>query len=368
MKILFISIDPPENRRRLLSHINAARTMNWDISLFSIFSEKNTGILNIEGVKDIRVHLVTKSGLIMFIQFNIALMVHVLFKRYDVIYCRGIWPLPGLLFINQKTKFIFDAHEYFPGLEIFKKSWLKRAIWLWFEKHMAPKASVLITVSEPILKRYTVLYPAIKTKLLFHNISQNEVGVKLPKSLILDFQLPVILFHGLFMPSRGLENLIKAMEFIDGGVLLLVGEGILNEKLLDTRKDSGLEDKVFFRPLIPNQLLIEFAKQATLGVSLLEPVSKNHKYALPNKFFEYIQAGLPVIVSEDTTLAEYVDNFNIGLTASPSSPEDIANKINRLLSDNSLLKKCKLECEKLAKTLTYEAEIKKLVSVFKEMS
>jgi len=368
IKSLFISIDPLENRRRLLMHLDAARSLNWNIFVFTSAGENNSKHESEENIVIKEINLRFKKGPLKFLQFNIALFLHLLHNNYDIIYCRGIWPFPGLLFNTfiKREVLIFDAHEYFPGLELIINSYLRRKIWLWFEKKMSKYISVLMTVSEPILTKYELLYPAIKNKVLIRNIPKVQGEKQLPDDLILKVESPVILFHGVFLPSRGIENLIQAMEYLDQEILLLVGDGILRDDLKLLVDKKNLQKKVIFKAPIPHHDLISFARQATIGTSLLLPVSENHIYAMPNKFFEYIQAGLPVVVSEHTTLAEYVSQYKIGLTANPNDPKDIAIKIKELTSDIAYLNECREKVKKAAALFTYDNEVQKLIEVFRQ--
>ena len=111
-----------------------------------------------------------------------------------------------------------------------------------------------------------------------------------------------IIFHGHFKPGRGLENLVKAMKNLLEVRLILVGGGELKQSL-NLLVDNLQLHNVEFVDYINQDLLISHAAKADIGIVMFEATSLNYSFALPNKFFEYIMAGLPVLASNIETFA-----------------------------------------------------------------
>ena len=365
-RILFISIDPIENRRRVLNEVETAHQAGFEVQAISI--ETGIPVKFPFPLRQIKVPF--KSGPLKFFWFNFALLLHILFRKYEIIHLRGLWVVPAVLIrqLFNPSRLIYDAHEYFPGLGIYQKRPLRKNLWLWFERRIAPLLDELITVSEPIAERYRLLYPLIKHISIIRNVPDYHKP-KRPESP--EYQLscarPLILFHGYFMPHRGLENLIKAVARLPQVTLLLVGEGMIETTLRELVQTLDLDERIIFHPFVPNHLIVDFASQADIAATLLEPISENHKFALPNKFFEYIMAGVPVLASNIPTMEEYVPRYKVGLTVNAENPADIAEGIDAMLSDPKQLKKWKENCATAAKELCWEEEQKYLFKIYTEL-
>jgi len=365
-KILFVSIDPIENRRRVLNQIEVAIEAGFDAEAISIGKKSQRH----QTFKLDHIFIPFKKGPLKFLLFNFILFWRILFKKYELIHFRGLWVLPAILGrqIFNRSVLIYDAHEYFAGLGTFHNRPFTKAIWLWFEQRAISKLNTLITVSEPIADLYRKRYPALKTVQVIRNVPSYHRAVKpVEQEYQFNYSNPVILFHGYFMPHRGLENLLKAIALVDNITLLLVGEGVIESSLHKLVDELKLRKRVLFRPFIPGNLIIDFASQADIGATLLEPVSENHKFALPNKFFEYIMSGLPVLASNIPTMQDYVPRFNVGLTVNPENPREIADGIKEMLTHPGQLKKWKQSCLKASEHLCWEEESRKLFQIYERV-
>ncbi len=365
--ILFISIDPIENRRRVLNEMETAREAGFEPEAISIAASSNRKI----PFKLIHISVPFSGGPLKFIWFNFVLLLRILFRRFEVIHLRGLWVVPAVLIrqLFNPSRLIYDAHEFFPGLGVYQKRPLKRDFWLWFERKIAPFLDTLITVSEPIAERYRAHYSYLKQIAIIRNVPNfHEPKTPEPPEYQLQLPRPVVLFHGYFMPHRGLENLIRAIALTDNVTLLLVGEGMLKFALRKLVRKLKLDQRVIFRPFVPNRLIVDFASQADIAATLLEPVSENHKFALPNKFFEYIMSGVPVLAGNTPTMVDYISRFDVGLTVNSENSQDIADGINVMLSDSQRLQRWKENCRKAAKELCWENESRELLQIYKRMN
>lgn len=365
--ILFITIDPIEYRRRLLSHIESAEQKSMDIVVLAPGKKGQPKLESHNFFLLKRIFLHFEKGPLKFIQFNLKVFLHLLFHRYSLIQARGLWVLPAVLFIGaiKKSILIYDAHEYFPGLSIFENRPLRRTFWLWIERKAIPIVKLLITVSEPIAKAYLLRYPDLAKIEVIRNLPPKQSpSLPIEDPFRIAYSQPVILFHGYFLKHRGLENLIRAISLINNAILLLVGEGPLEPKLRQLIRSLNLSKRVEFRKFVPNDKLISFASQADIGVTLLEPVSENHRYALPNKLFEYVMAGLPVLGSNFSTIEHYINQFQVGRTVDPTNPAQIAQELIFMLTEKEVYDKWKKNCVKATKELNWEIESKKLKQLY----
>ena len=164
-------------------------------------------------------------------------------------------------------------------------------------------------------------------------------------------------------------NIIKAMARIkdDSIKLIIIGEGLLEAKLKNLTNDLGLDKKIQFHRFVDNDLLIEYISKADIGLTIIEADCTNRKFALPNKFFEYIHAGLPVLASNIPTLQLYVDKYQVGQTIDPNDVEGIAHTIESMLADEERLIQWRENCQKAALELNWANEAEKLKHIYKKL-
>jgi glycosyltransferase involved in cell wall biosynthesis len=120
----------------------------------------------------------------------------------------------------------------------------------------------------------------------------------------------LFIYLGGLSPGRGIRNMMRA--FCDPSVshhLLVMGSGSLQHELDAARKDCA---RIHYLPPVPPADVLEYAAGADIGLCLYEDICLNHRYCLPNKAFEYLMSGLPVVVSRLPDLAGLVRSFNAG--------------------------------------------------------
>ena len=181
--------------------------------------------------------------------------------------------------------------------------------------------------------------------------------------------MPIILFIGLYgtSRSRGVENLILSVPYLDEGVLAFVSWGSLEDELKALAREQSLTDRVFFtEPVLPSEV-VGYITSASVGVVTPLRVSFNHYYALPNKIFDYINAGLPVVTSNFPALRAVVEGYHLGKICDPEDPRDIAAAINWVLADKDRYEELKRNALEAAKVFNWENESKKLLDVYERL-
>jgi len=362
--IFYISIDPIIYRRRVLNQIESARELGWNAIAITVAPK-------LQDNSDFPIFYIKqpfKRGPFRFLYFNYHVLKILIKTRFDIIHARGLWVLPSILVIGvfRKFKLVYDAHEFFAGHELFQKHLWRRLTWLKLEKAAVSKMDVLITVSEPLGEFYKKLYPGLKRIEIIRSLPKLKKTASTKERINKKSEL---VFHGYFLPGRGLSQLVRAVAQLKNidFTLTLIGQGILEEQLRSLIQKYDLTEKVKIEPMVQSHKLLETIQSMDLGISLIEADSINRKYALPNKFFEYIHAGLPVFASNIPTLKEYVEKYGVGITTDPDSVDGIAEKLQSLLSDKNLLLNYKENCRSAAKELCWENESRKLLQVYKNL-
>ena len=236
--------------------------------------------------------------------------------------------------------FVYDAHDLWLGRPRRERGRLYfRLSQLYYglvERRLVPRAAATLTVSPPIVGHLRRRY-----RLPVVNLVPNypEAGAPperrelrdLAGGAVIDSARPVVLYLGGLMAGRGLEQLVDAIALVPGAQLVLLGEGVEEGRLLERAAASGAS--VLVLPPVPPEQVEAYASSATVGVSPIVPSCLNYRYSLPNKLFQYMAAGIPVVASDFRQVREVVEGSGSGVVVDPTRPEAIARGIRRVLAD-----------------------------------
>ncbi len=274
----------------------------------------------------------------------------------------------------KKVPFFFDSHELFWEVPELEGKFLKQNLWKWIEKMCIPLAKASFTVNDSIARilkdRYHREFQVIR------NISSEydtfpisiELQKKISSLLEKSGNRKILLYQGSGINiHRGLEEMLEAMELLkDEFVLWLAGGGDVWEKLKNRVDEKKLENSVFFIEKVPRGELNFITRNAHVGLSLDKPINKNYINSLPNKVFDYIHAGIPLISSKIREIENIISKYEIGITLSNHDPECMASEIKNFM--NSLkYDKCKENVILAQKELKWDNEKKILIEQIKKL-
>ncbi len=264
--------------------------------------------------------------------------------------------IPGLW--NSKLKRIprvYDAHELFTELkEVISRPVIHRT-WRTIEKYAVPQFKLGYTVSNGIAaefaKRYNVQYATIRNVPVLKEIKNNKSE---------DF----ILYQGWVNEARGLEYLIPAMKNIDCK-LVICGDGNFMEQLKELIKKNQVGDKIELKGMLSPEELWSWTCRAKIGVAFPESQGLNQYLALPNKFFDYMHAGVPQVTVNYPEYKQVNSQFDVALLVENTQPETITEAVNRLLYDHVLHEKLKQNCLLAREVFQWKNEETKLLKFWK---
>ena len=302
--------------------------------------------------------------------FLVGLVAATVRTRPDVIHVHDAPMLaPGALAaLITRARLVYDSHEFATGIAGTSRAWA----WLVaaLERLVVPRCAAVMTVSGGIADRLQARYHLPTRPTVVRNVTELEPARADGSSGALRSRLgladgTLVLHQGAAARGRGCETLVRAMEHVDAAHLVFLGtpgNGYAGE-LERVAAEIGAGERVHFVPSVPLESLLDYTRDADLGVSLLEDTCENHRLALPNKVFEYIAAGVPVVVSDLPELRRLVEGRAIGWTADPASPSSVANAIERGLAarDDSALRQ---RIEQAADEFTWPRESAKLVALY----
>ncbi|MBN2350469.1 MAG: glycosyltransferase [Bacteroidales bacterium] len=328
---------------------------------------KNSPDIKKTSFDTLRFKLLINSGPLFYAAFNFRLFLYLLFTRFTVIVSNDLDTLPACFLaakIRRKTV-VYDSHEYFTEVpELVGRKFVK---WIWtkIESLILPRIKYAYTVCDSLAEIYHQKY-GINMKVIRNvpllNVESGDAGINLRKN-----NERIILYQGMLNMGRGLENVIRAIPFLSNVRLVLIGDGDIADSLKVLVISQNLESRIDFYGRIPADRLKNLTAQADLGISLEENMGLNYYYALPNKLFDYIQANIPVLVSDFPEMSKIVRTYNIGLTAIEQDPKKLAEIISDMLSDKIRIVQWKNNLQNAAKELCWENEEKKLNEFYQEV-
>jgi glycosyltransferase involved in cell wall biosynthesis len=146
----------------------------------------------------------------------------------------------------------------------------------------------------------------------------------------LNAETKIFLYQGILGRGRGIESLIEAFASLPKHIcLVLLGYGPFEQL---ARLSSSRYPNIRFHPAVPPDKLLQYTSSADFGLSLIEATSLSYEYCMPNKLFEYIMAGKPVVVSPTIEQKKFVTDNKIGVVADNCSPHAICDAVSTILN------------------------------------
>ena len=321
---------------------------------------KNTPSAIDKPYKLILFRLPFKKGFLFYASYNIWAFTCLIFRRFDLFHANDLDTLPAarMASLIKNKPIIYDSHELFTEVpELLSKPNIQR-IWVLLEKLFSKGINFNSTVSDGIAnelnKRYKKQYVVIRN-VPYKKHVDTEIKAQNSKTVI---------YQGALNIGRGLEKLIEAMQWLPDARLMIVGSGDIELNLKRICNNFSLDDRVTFTGRVNLEQLHDMSINATLGVSLEEDFGTSYRFALPNKLFDYIQAGLPVLTSNLPEMEKIVKNYSIGKTIENNcTAKELAFVLNEMLNDSVELAKWKLNSLEASRILCWENEREKLISL-----
>jgi glycosyltransferase involved in cell wall biosynthesis len=317
--------------------------------------------------KTYRLSLPFEKGPLFYVFLNVRLFLFLLLKKSDLIYANDLDTLaPCFLVSKLKTsRLIYDTHELFTEVPELTSRPRIQKVWLNIEKFFFPKLKNILTVNESIARIYEKKYN--KTVHYVRNVpllmeqedkilSRLELGIN-EKDFVL-----IIQGSGL-NKDRGIEEAIMALEYCKDCVLLLVGNGDVIPFAKRMVLERQMQSKVKFIPRMPYNELMRITRGADLGLLLDKNTSLNQGLALPNKLFDYMHAGIPILSSDLKEITKIITQYDIGSFIKTTQPEEIAEAINAYKSDKARQRRHRSNCLIAAQEENWQKEKEKLIAV-----
>jgi glycosyltransferase involved in cell wall biosynthesis len=311
--------------------------------------------------------MVFKKGFLFYSFFNIRLFIYLLFHNCNLLVSNDLDTLLACFLVSKmkNVALVYDSHEYFTGVPEIQDRPVVKWVWKRIEKFIFPHLSYVMTVSDSIAVQYEKEY-GIRPLTIRNCAVRPKDIIPFPREelCIPAGHLLLILQGTGINRDRGGEELIDALSLIENVSLIIVGSGdlldLLKEKVLKMRLDG----RVKFYPKCSWETLMRYTKSADAGLSLDKNTSVNHEFSLPNKVFDYIGAGLPVIASDLFEIRKILTEHNCGILIPEVTAEEISKAIARLTDDRSLLVELKKNALIASESLNWDRESVKVEKLY----
>ncbi len=314
-----------------------------------------------------RMKLLFTKGPFFYAEFNIRLFFFLLTHKFDLLTSNDLDTLlPNYLISRIKNKpLVYDSHEYFTEVpELVNRPFVQK-IWKRIEKSIFPRLTDVFTVNQSIAhlfekdygKKVHVVRNIPFKKTVNQTKSRKELGLPEDKFIM------ILQGSGINI-DRGSEEMVEAMQYIEGAILLIVGSGDVIDILQSMAQHPDIKGKVIFKPRQPYNSLMQFTANADMGLTLDKDTNLNYRYSLPNKIFDYIQAGIPVLASDLPEIRKIIEQYDIGDFIPGHKPIEISKKVNEIMNNKTRLNNWKRNLTFAAENLTWEKESETIKQVY----
>ena len=315
-----------------------------------------------------RMKLLFEKGPLFYAEYNVRLFFFLLFHRANLLLSNDLDTILPNYFISRLKgiKMIFDSHEYFTETPELVHRPKVQQVWKRIEGFTVPKLNEMITVCGSIADLFQEKY-GVKVHVI-RNIPPRKAlppkGDKEALGLPTDKHLLVLQGSGINI-QRGAEELVQAMPLLDNCFLMIIGGGDVLPILKQMVVDLEITDRVRFFPRMTYQGMMAHTQLAELGFCLDKDTNLNYRFSLPNKLFDFIQAGVPIVASHLTEIEKIIRQYDLGLFIENHEPATIAATIREALSDGVRRAQWKQNLRIAAQDLCWENEEQKLLEIYR---
>ncbi|RXK59011.1 glycosyltransferase [Lacibacter luteus] len=315
------------------------------------------------------------KGPLFYAEYNLRLFFWLLLQQADCICAIDLDTILPCYFASQlkRTKRVYDAHELFCEMKEIVTRPSRYRMWKRIERFAVPKFRYGYTVCEPIAeefeKMYNVKYEVVRNVPVIN--SQMVKGVRHTENNTQPSTLnpkpsTFLLYQGAVNEGRSFETLIPAMKLVNVS-LHIYGDGNFLAQTQTLIAQNQLEEKVLLKGKLKPAELKNITSTAYAGITLFENNGLSNYLSLANRFFDYIQAGVPQLCVDYPAYRNINNQFETALLIPDTSEETIAKGLNKLLSDPVLYARLKANCQKAAVVLNWQEEEKRLINFYKKL-
>lgn len=264
-----------------------------------------------------------------------------------------------------RARMVIDCHEYAPGQYMQDPLWVRwhRPRVIALQQYFLSRADAVTTVCEGIAG-------------LLNAENKLKRPVRVVRSVPFFVEQPfrpagnplTVMYHGEIYASRGLHFAVRSLPLWRPEFRLVLrgySDPSYVEELQHLANELGVADRFSIEPPVAFHEIVPAANRADIGYFVHQDISPQRRFALPNKFFEYIMAGLALCISDLPEMARLVRQYDLGALVTGCDEKAIADAINSFDRENiDAYKKRSIEA---ARQLNWEAESRHMLSLYEEL-
>jgi glycosyltransferase involved in cell wall biosynthesis len=290
--------------------------------------------------------------------------------RADVYTAHDLPLLPVALDAARRdgAKVVYDSHELFAEQEF---SEAEKRMWRDVEARAIHACDAVMTINPSVAAELERRYGVARVHVIYNaerNPALPAVAGRFHREFSLPAQARVLLFQGGLSAGRNLEELVSAMRFVrtQDLHLVLMGDGALKAQLRTLAARSGAQ-RVHLKDAVPQADLLSWTASADAGVIPYQATCLNNYYCTPNKLFEFIAAGLPVLGSDLPEIRSIVMGNGIGEVADLSTEAKIAAAIDGFFADPARLDAWRAAAAVAREKVNWDVEGRKVVEIYEKL-
>jgi glycosyltransferase involved in cell wall biosynthesis len=284
--------------------------------------------------------------------------------------------LPLLWLGNQLAKewqarLVYDAHEIYYEQDTLSSAQKKKLAKQ--ERRLIKKVDIFSTINDAIAEYFSLKYGVSPLILMNCTDMPADGDGQASRDLLRErgavpLDAKVVLYQGWYSHERNLLTLVQAAEFLsENTYLILIGYGDYEKEMRAALEGKLWADKVRFIGQVDSKDILMYTAGADLGVIPYQPIDLNHKLCSPNKFFEYVQSGVPVLAQDLIFFRRMEELYGVVSTGDLSYVSGMAEAINLLIDNDGRLDTMRTACNVAAKTLNWETEGQKLIHAYTQL-
>lgn len=298
-----------------------------------------------------------------FVEFFINVLFIAPKFKPNIINCHSIHVLPAGVIIKlfTKCKLIYDTHEL--ETEVTGTKGILKVFAKIIEKICVRFTDEIIVVNDSIAEFYKKSYPN-KNVTSIYLIPEEHAEKHIIKNIFRNkFNIPsdhlIFIFQGYFTVPKGAMDVLNTFKTLpENKHIVFLGNGPLLEEII---RESKIHSNIHHHPMVSTIELLMYTQDADVGIAVVQNTSLSYYYISPNKLFEYLIAGIPIIATNFPEMRKVINETNSGWLIEPGS-KNLFDLINEMTKEDILLKKTNLN--KIDKKYSWESEKQKYIPVF----
>lgn len=345
--------------QRMIRICTSLALAGYDVTLVGRSGKKSLPLAS-RPFRQHRLKLFFERGKLFYLEYNFRLFFYLLWQKIDCICAIDLDSILPCLWISRLKRIprVYDAHELFCEMQEIVTRPAIYKIWKRIERYAVPQFRWGYTVNTPIAEEFKQMYGVDYG--VIRNLPVLEDGPPVAPAG------RIILYQGAVNKGRCFESLIPAMAQLDA-TLLICGDGNFMEQAKALVKEHAVEQKVIFKGAVRPEELKKITPTAWCGITLFDSRGKSNYFSLANRFFDYIQAGIPQLAVNYPVYREINNSCAIAVLIDEPGIREVVDALDQLLNNTELYSALKENCKQARLRYNWQEEEKRLVRIYHQI-